>query len=102
VPKELDGRWEGLLKLDETHTLRIVIRAVPGADGRLRMVVDSPDQGLKDLPISAVALENGVWTWSIASLGARFEGKATQSQDAYEGELRQRGSRTPLILTKKE
>jgi len=45
-----------------------------------------------------MTLEHGAWSWTIASSDVRFEGKATKSGDAYEGEFQQRGLKMPLIL----
>jgi hypothetical protein len=45
-----------------------------------------------------MTLEHGVWSWTIAASNARFEGKATNSGDVYEGEFQQYGLRLPLIL----
>jgi WD40 repeat protein len=94
----LIGRWEGTVKFDEHTSRRVVIRVAVGVDGRLRAVADSPDQGARDLPVSAMRLEQGVWSWIIAPAGVDFEGKATKSGDAYEGEFRQYGSKLPLVL----
>jgi hypothetical protein len=98
VPQALTGRWEGTVKFDEDTSLRVVIRVDAGADGRLRAVADSPDQGATDFPVSAMTLEHGVWSWMIAAFDVRFEGKATKSGDAYEGVFQQHGLKMPLVL----
>jgi hypothetical protein len=99
-PPALTGRWEGRVKFDEHTSLRVVIRVISGADGRLSAVADSPDQGATNIPVSAMMLEHGVWSWTIAAADARFEGKATKSGVAYEGEFQQRGLKMPLLLEK--
>jgi WD40 repeat protein len=98
VSSALIGRWEGTIKFDEHDSPRLVIRVAVGPNGRLPAVADSPDQGAKDLPVSAMRLEQGVWSWIIASAGVDFEGKATKTGDAYEGEFRQFGRKVPLVL----
>jgi hypothetical protein len=45
-----------------------------------------------------MTLQHDVWSWTIASSDVRFEGKATKSGDAYEGEFQQHGLKMPLIL----
>ena len=96
--RSLIGRWEGKIQVDRTTSLRIVIRVTAGPDGRLRAVADSPDQGGKDIPVSAMTLEDGVWSWTIPVAGARFEGKATGGEDVYEGTFLQNGIKMPLVL----
>jgi len=98
VPQALTGRWEGTVKPDVYPSRRVVIRVAAGADGRLSAVAESPDQGETDIPVSTTTLEHGGWTWTIAEIDVRFEGKATKSGDAYEGEFQQGGLKVPLIL----
>jgi len=98
IPQALTGRWEGTVNFDEHTVLRVFIRVAADADGRLSAVADSPDQGATDIPVTAMTLEHGAWSWTIASSDVRFEGKATKSGDAYEGEFQQRGLKMPLIL----
>jgi hypothetical protein len=78
----------------------MVIRVTSDKDGRLSAVADSPDQGAKDIPVSAMTLKDGHWSWTIASVLARFEGEATKSGEVYEGEFQQAGIKMPLILTR--
>jgi WD40 repeat protein len=96
--RSLIGRWEGKIQVDKTTSLRIVIRVTAGPDGQLRAVLDSPDQGAKDIPVSAMTLEDGVWSWTIPAIRARFEGKATGGKDVYEGTFLQNGIKMPLVL----
>jgi tetratricopeptide (TPR) repeat protein len=95
IPRALMGRWEGTIPTGQGTSLRVVIRVEPGADGRLAMLADSPDQYLGDLPVSSTSLKNGVWTWTLAGVNARFEGKADRTGDSYSGEFHQ----PPLLHT---
>ncbi len=96
--RSLIGRWEGKIQVNKTSSLRIVIRVTPGPDGRLRAVADSPDQGGKDIPVSAMTLEDGAWSWAIPAAEARFEGRASGGGDVYEGTFLQNGIKMPLVL----
>jgi hypothetical protein len=50
---ELQGVWQGTLEAGGTK-LRLVIKVAKAADGTYHAAMDSPDQGVSDLPATAV------------------------------------------------
>jgi hypothetical protein len=60
APKELEGRWTGTLKVNEQTSFRLAFRVEKEkADGPLRAVMDSLDQNVNGIPVTALSLEKG-------------------------------------------
>ena len=57
IPKELEGFWEGKLKVNAGIELRLVLKVQKGKGGDLKATLASPDQGASNIPISAIDLE---------------------------------------------
>ena len=72
-PESWTGEWHGALTLP-TGRLRLVLTISEGADGGLTGEAESPDQapGRKIAPTIAIA--NGRLSFSIAAIGANYEG----------------------------
>jgi pimeloyl-ACP methyl ester carboxylesterase len=100
VPKELEGNWLGTLKLPNGIELRLVIRVTEGDDKTRKALMDSPDQATTDIPVSSTSLKDGLWTWEVKSLGAKFSGKANENVTEYKGEFSQGSVKAPLVLKK--
>ncbi len=54
-PKEVTGTWLGTI--DVGVKLRLVFNFIKNADGSLSGTTDSPDQNIKDIPLSEVRLK---------------------------------------------
>ncbi len=102
IPKELEGIWEGKLKVNGGIELRIVLKVEKGKDGALKAVLISPDQSAQSIPISAIDLKDRVLTFSIKLIGAKFTGKRNADATAFEGQFEQSGLKMPLTLKKTE
>ncbi len=50
IPKELEGIWEGKLKVNGGIELRLVLKVEKGKDGALKAVLISPDQSAQKHP----------------------------------------------------
>jgi pimeloyl-ACP methyl ester carboxylesterase len=100
VPKELEGIWQGKLKVTGELELRLALQVSKDKDGSLKATLASPDQGANDIPVSSVALKDGILTFESKVIGAKFSGKRNQKGTAFEGEFTQGGSKLPLTLTK--
>ncbi len=96
--KLLEGTWLGSLKLP-VQEMRLAVK-VTRKDQALKAVMDSLDQGAKDIPIDAVSLKDGVVKLELPKLKAEFEGKFNKEQTEIAGEWRQAGLKLPLILKK--
>jgi hypothetical protein len=100
IPKELEGFWEGKLKVNAGIELRLVLRVEKGNDGRLAAALASPDQGANHIPISSIDLKSDVLTFESKGIGAKYSGKKTKEGTAFEGRFTQGGLKLPLTLRK--
>lgn len=100
APKELAGLWEGKLDINGA-ALRLVLRVEkPKGRDDLVPVLDSPDQGIMGIPVTAIALEGGNVTFENKSIGGRFAGKLDAEKGQIEGTWTQGGRDFPLTLKK--
>ena len=100
VPAELEGLWSGAIAVQAGLELRVVLNVTEKAPGRRRAVLDSPDQSLSGLPISALTLKDGNLAFEMKLLKAEFTGKRSEDGIAYEGTWTQLGRKFPLTLKK--
>lgn len=90
--------WEGSLNVSGTM-LKLVFHIASDADGKLSGTLDSPDQGAKGIPASAVSFDSGKIKFEVASIGGIYEGKVNEDFSRIKGEWRQAGNTFPLALT---
>jgi hypothetical protein len=69
IPKELEGIWEGKLKLNAGIELRLALKVEKSKDGALKATLASPDQGANDIPISSIGLKDNVLTFEKGHRG---------------------------------
>jgi uncharacterized protein len=100
VPKELEGFWEGKLKVNGGIEIRLALKVEKGKDGALKAVLASPDQGANNIPISGIGLKDNVLTFESKIIGAKFTGKRNKGGTAFEGQFEQSGVKLPLTLKK--
>jgi pimeloyl-ACP methyl ester carboxylesterase len=101
APQEngLAGTWLGTLKFPGAE-LRIVFRFARNADGTWSALLDSPDQGAKDIPTSKVALENDRLLVEAQVVAGSFSGTVKAGFSEIEGVWKQGGLDVPLLLKK--
>src|ERR1051325_3497990 len=90
--RNIEGTWEGKLAISAI-ALRTVVHIKTEA-GTYRATIDSPDQGIKDIPVSSVKVKDDSLFLEVASMGAKIYGKLT-SDTTFSGELFQ-GISLPL------
>lgn len=95
------GRWEGSLAGGAAE-LHVVVRISKSAAGAATGFLDSPDQGASDIPIRAVLLKEGKLRFTVPGVGGAFQGALSSDGATLEGEWRQLGQTTPLVLKKKQ
>ena len=100
IPQELEGIWEGKLKLNAGIELRLALKVEKGKDGALKATLASPDQGANNIPISSIGLKDDVLTFESKIIAAKFTGKKNKEKSAFEGEFNQGGGKLPLTLKK--
>jgi len=93
----IEGIWEGQLKVPGTE-LRIVFNISKNQDGALTATLDSPDQGVTDIPIEEVIFKDNTLHLEVKSAGGIFEGKVNQDFSVIEGEWKQSGQALPLTV----
>ncbi len=91
--KALQGAWISTLKINDQLSLRMGFRVKNG-----KAVVDSLDQGVKDIPVSSLTLENGKLTFDSEKIMAHFEGQLDDKAGEIVGTWKQPGGSFPLTL----
>lgn len=94
----LAGDWAGSLKIG-TVSLRIVFHVSAVATG-YAATMDSPDQGARGIPVSAVRLEGRSVTFDVAAVGGRYRGTLGEGGESIEGTWSQSGMTFPLDLAR--
>jgi pimeloyl-ACP methyl ester carboxylesterase len=101
VPPALEGLWAGSLKVNAGIELRIVVRVEK--DPKTKALVakmDSPDQGVSGIPITAVALDKNRLMFKVSSIGGSYEGTLDPKTNEVKGTWTQLGNKMPLDLKK--
>jgi len=94
--------WEGTLKVRPGVELRLVVRVTERNAGEPVAVLESPDEGLKGLKLSAVKLDRARLAFELKVSDAKFDGKLDDTGTKAVGEWIQRGAKLPLTLVKKD
>ncbi len=94
----LAGDWAGSLKIG-TASLRIVFHVSAAATG-YAATMDSPDQGARGIPLSAVRLEGRNVTFEVAAVGGRYRGTLGEGGESIEGVWSQSGLSLSLNLSR--
>ncbi len=100
IPKELEGFWEGKIKVNSVIELRLVLQVQKGKDGALKATLASPDQGAKSIPISAIDLKGDMLTFESKIIGSKYSGKKTKEGTGFDGKFTQHGLKLSLALKK--
>lgn len=67
--QDFTGQWNGLLKMRETQ-LRVVFHVTKTDDG-FSATMDSPDQGVKGIPVTNTSVDNSKIKFEIANPAER-------------------------------
>ncbi len=96
LAQDLAGTWQGALPAGGRE-LRMVIK-ITTAEGGLKAVLYSIDQGGQGMAASAVTLQGSTVRISIAGIGATFEGTLNGDRSAIAGTFTQGGPSLTLNL----
>ena len=91
------GDWQGALDTGN-GSLKVVIHLVQSEEQNLKGTVDSPDQGVTGIVISAAKYDEPAFHMEIERLGASFDAKMNKDNSAMAGEWKQGGAALPLTL----
>ena len=93
---DLQGAWMGELKVQGV-SLRLGLRISEPSPGTFQAVLDSPDQGAKNIPITSLTYNKPAIRLMMDSINGVFEGNL-QSQDEFSGTWTQMRKKYPLTF----
>jgi pimeloyl-ACP methyl ester carboxylesterase len=95
----VEGAWTGTLDAMGTK-LRIVFRVEKCTDGSWKTLLDSPDQGAKDIPVSETVIKGDSLIFKSAAVMGTYEGLIQPDGKTALGTWKQGGMSLPLTLSK--
>ena len=95
--KGAEGFWYGPLKAGPVE-LRLGFVIDKGADGSLRGVMDSLDEGVTDIPMDEVKVADKAVAFTIKPLTITYKGTLSADGQSIEGTYTQRGISLPFTL----
>ena len=98
---DLQGYWLGTLKVGAMR-LRLAFKISEPTPGNYVGLMDSLDQGSRDLPLTSVAFLKPNVEFELGGVGGRFSGNLNEAATAIEGAWVQAGQSFPLVLTQSE
>jgi pimeloyl-ACP methyl ester carboxylesterase len=93
----LEGHWSGSLQAGEA-VLHLVLHVSKAADGSLQATIDSLDQGVYGIEVTALTLKDSMLHFNVASAGASYEGKFSAIHATIEGDWTQGSASLPLVF----
>jgi hypothetical protein len=98
VPSDIAGAWMGTIDAGEIK-LRVVFHITNTSEG-LKASLDSLDQGIKGVPVTAVTRDGTSLKIELKKIDGVYEGQISKDKGTIEGTWTQRGTRRPLVLTR--
>jgi fermentation-respiration switch protein FrsA (DUF1100 family) len=95
---DISGQWNGMLSIQGIK-LRLVFNISKLSDDTYTATMDSPDQGAKDIPVSAVTYKNKQVKLSVSSAGITYEG-TLGDDNIIKGTFKQSVNTFPMDLAK--
>lgn len=96
VTNDISGSWLGLLDVGAVK-LRVVFKISKTADGKWAALLDSPDQGAKDIPCTSVSWEKDQVTIEMKDIMASFSGQLKENSGMIDGTFKQGGQSFSLV-----
>lgn len=94
---DLQGAWQGTLAVGQT-TLRLGLRIAEPSPGTFQAQMDSPDQGVRNMPITSLTYQKPQVHFKMASIGGDFVGDVNNADDRITGTWKQVGQKFPLTF----
>ncbi len=91
----IEGNWLGKLQVSGME-LRLVFKFAKNVDGSFTAIMDSPDQGVKDIPIDQVVFEDGTVRLEAKAMGMVYEGELSEDGMEIIGTFTQNSFSLPL------
>lgn len=99
--EDIEGLWLGSLAV-QGGNLKLLFDISTMPDGSVNATMDSPYQGVSDIPVGIVAYKDGELRLEVKSIGGVFEGTLNKGDKTIEGEWKQSGLTLPLVLSRIE
>ena len=91
------GFWQGVLKVGAVE-LRVVLSVTAKPDGGLIAALDSPDQGVKGIPVDEITFTDKAAKAELKKINASFVGKMSDDGKEIAGTWTQGGADLPLTF----
>lgn len=101
VAQNINGYWEGSLKITPRDSLRLGMFIEQTGDS-LHIELDSPDQYAFGMPAQQVRFLHDTLNWKAPSLNASFQGVYNASGNTITGTFTQNRQRFPITLAPSE
>jgi len=95
--QDISGTWNGLLKVQGIE-LKLVFNITKEGD-TYTAKMDSPDQGVKDIPVTTTSFDGSTIKLSVKNAGIEYEGTLDEN-NIFNGNFKQAGQLFPLQLSK--
>ncbi|MFN3228741.1 MAG: alpha/beta hydrolase family protein [Asticcacaulis sp.] len=95
--QEATGTWAGKLRVPGAE-LRVIVEVQKAADGSLSGTLQSPDQSPQKLPLTTIAVKDGVMTFTLDAFKIAYEGRWDAVRKTWVGTTTQAGAPLPLDL----
>lgn len=95
--QSIEGVWGGELSFSGVE-LRIIFKITENADGSLGATMDSPTQGVKDIPIDQVSFKDNIVRLEAKMIGLVYEGQLSSDGLKISGTFKQGPTELPLNL----
>lgn len=94
--QDITGTWHGTLSM-QGRQMRLNVNVIKTTDG-YSSTMDSPDEGVKGIPVHTTSFEENVFSFSIPQIGLVYTG--TLEDNYIKGKLSQSGMNFPMDLTR--
>lgn len=91
------GNWKGTIEAGSVK-LRVVFKISKAAGGGLTAKMDSPDQGMRDLPVDTVTVKNKTIRLEVKTINGVYEGTVDAAGTKATGKWQQGPQTLPLTL----
>jgi hypothetical protein len=92
------GTWTG--PLTQAGSTNAVVLHLDEKEGVLVASLDSPDQGVKGIPVPSLRVSGDALHFGLGNVGVSFEGRLDRDADAIDGTWTQGGVACPLHLVR--
>jgi RNA polymerase sigma factor (sigma-70 family) len=94
---DLQGTWSGAISVGKV-SLRLSLRISEPSPGSFQALMDSPDQGVSNLPITSFTYQKPAVRYTMDGINAVYEGNVNAQDDRIQGTWSQLGQKYPLTF----